>query len=137
MTMPSARSTATPRRAGDGGSVFIESIVAAAIVAMALAGTFRVIADNASRGRAGEARRIALLVAQSELSDVGADTPLALGDSVGVAGNMAWRVTISPYGADSAPNPVGELVEVSVAVAPRTGGAPLVTLRELRLRRPA
>jgi general secretion pathway protein I len=137
MTASPRRRVTSRRGAREAGSVFIESIVAAAIVAMALGGTCRVIADNAARERAAEARRTALLVAQSALADVGVDTPLALGDSVGAAGDMAWRVTVSPYGEEDKTNPAGDLVEVSVAVAPRSGGRPLVTLRELRLLRTA
>ena len=120
-------------RGADGGSAFVESIVAAAIVAMALGATYRVIADGAARDKAVAARRTALLVAQSELAAVGADIPLAPGDAAGQSGDLAWRVDITPYGENEGQNPAGELLRVAVSVRPRDGGADLVTLQSLRL----
>jgi Tfp pilus assembly protein PilV len=119
--------------------VFVEAIIAAAIVAMALGGTLTVIADNAARDRAAEARRGALLLAQSMLADVGAEIPLEPGQEAGVSGDLIWRVAISPYGfgGGAANNPVGELLAVAVQVGPRAGGPALVTLRTLRLQRPS
>jgi hypothetical protein len=124
-----------PPRA-DAGSALVESIVAAAIVALALGTTLRVIADSAARDRAADARRTALLVAQSELANVGADIPLAPGDGSGRWGDLAWRVRISPYGEDEQGgegNPAGRLLYVVVSVSPIAGGPDLVTLRSLRL----
>lgn len=119
--------------ATDAGSAFVESIIAAAIVAMALGATYRVIADSAARDRATEARRTALLIAQSELASVGADIPLAPGDTSGQSGDMTWRVEISPYGAGEDKNAAGELLRVAVSVGPQAGGPDLVTLQSLRL----
>jgi len=117
----------------DRGSVFIESMIAAAIVAMALAATFRVITDGAQRDRAVETRRAALLVAQSELAATGSEIPLQPGQSAGSAGDFIWRVDVSPYidGVDA--SAVGGLWRVDVSVSPRAGGADLVTLDSLRL----
>lgn len=119
--------------ARDAGSAFVELIIAAAIVALALGTTYRVIADGAARDRATEARRAALLVAQSELAAVGTDIPLASGDATGQSGDMAWRIDISPYEENDDRNPVGGLWDVAVSVRPRGGGPNLVTLRTLRL----
>jgi hypothetical protein len=129
------RSHTLPRRraSAETGSAFVESIVAAAIVALALGSTFRVIADGAARDRAVEARRAALLVAQSELAAVGADIPLAPGDTSGQTGDLAWRVDISPYAEGDEQNPAGELLHVAVSVWPREGGSSLITLQSLRL----
>lgn len=121
------------RRAGESGSVFVESIIAAAIVAMALATTFRVIADSAARDRAIEARRAALLVAQSELDAVGSEIPLVPGRTAGVAGDMVWRVAVFPYPEGGEANAVGILWRVAVTVGPRAGGPDLATLESLRL----
>jgi hypothetical protein len=118
---------------GDAGSAFVESIIAAAIVAMALGFTYRVIADSAARDRGAEARRTALLVAQSELAAVGADIPLSPGGASGESGDMAWRVEITRYGEGEDKNPAGALLRVAVSVWPRGGGASLVTLQSLRL----
>lgn len=128
------RHTLAGRRAcAETGSAFVESIVAAAIVALALGATFRVVADGAARDRGAEARRAALLVAQSELAAVGADIPLAPGNTSGESGDLAWRVDISPYAENDEKNPAGELLRVAVSVRPREGGSSLVTLQSLRL----
>ena len=115
---------------GDAGEVFIEAIIASAIVAMALGATYRVIADSAARDRGLEARRAALMIAQSEMADVGAEIPLAPGQTSGVIGALVWRVTVSPYAEATA---AGALWKVAVAVSPRSGGPALVTLQSLRL----
>jgi hypothetical protein len=125
------------RQAGDSGSIFVEAMIAAAIVAMALSGTFKVIADNATRARAAEARRAALLVGQSELADVGAEIPVAPGTSEGVSGDLLWRVDVAPYADESQSGSVGALFAVTVSVSPAIGGPALVTLSTLRLARPA
>jgi hypothetical protein len=117
----------------DGGSAFVESIVAAAIVAMALGATWRVVADSAARDRAAEARRTALLVAQSQLANVGAEIPLVPGEAAGRSGDMVWRVEITPFGENEDRTPVGDLMDVAVSVWPLAGGPRLVTLRSLRL----
>ena len=124
---------ATGDRRADAGSAFVESIVAAAIVALALGTTYRVIGDGAARDRAAEARRSALLVAQSELAAVGADIPLTPGDVSGQSGDMAWRVEITPYAESEDKSPVGALLRVGVSVWPRNGGSALVSLQSLRL----
>jgi hypothetical protein len=119
--------------AADRGAVFVEAMIAAAIVAMALGSTFQVIADGAARDRRIEARRMALLVAQSEMADVGADIPLQVGETTGVSGRYAWRVDVSAYTAEGAANSAGALLKVSVAVRPREGGPLLATISGLRL----
>ena len=123
--------------AKDGGSVFVESIIAAAIVAMALGATFRVISDGATRDRGVEARRTALLVAQSRLAAVGSETPLIPGDAAGLTGDMVWRVRISPYEDGVNDSGAGALWKVTVSVMPRAGGADLARLETLRLGRAA
>src|SRR5471030_2359462 len=96
----------TPRRP-DSGAVFIEALVAAAIVAMILASTLRVISDGASRERLLGSRRIAVLLAQSELATVGGEIPLEPGETACFAGPLVWRTHISPYDAAGGPNSVG------------------------------
>ena len=118
---------------GDSGSIFVEAVIAAAIVAMALGGTFRVSADGAARGRAADGRREALLVAESQLAAVGADIPLRQGDSAGLAGDLVWRVQVTREDGDSDANPAGVLWRVAVTVAPREGGPTLASLKTLRL----
>jgi len=127
------RNTRAGDPGADAGSAFVESIVSAAIVAMALGATYRVVADSAARDRAAESRRAAVLVAQSELAAVGADIPLVPGDTSGQSGDLDWRVDITPYGESQDNSPVGQLLRVAVSVSPRGGGASLVTLQSLRL----
>jgi hypothetical protein len=117
----------------DRGSVFVESMVAAAIVAMGLGATFQVIGDGARRGREVEAHRDALLVAQSELAEAGSEFPLHAGVSTGAVGDYTWRIDVSPYedGVDS--GAASGLWSVTVSVAERAGRIDLVTLRTLRL----
>ena len=121
----------TARR--DGGAIFVESLVAAAIVAMILATTFRVIADGAARERESEQRRMALLVAQSELAAVGVEIPLEPGENEGVSGDMVWTVDVAPYSDESGASSAGDLSKVVVSVRPRAGGRNLVALETLRL----
>ncbi len=128
---------ATESRSDDAGSVFVESIIAAAIVAMALGGTFQVIADSAARTRAAEVRRAGLLVAQSEMAAVGAEIPLQSGETAGLSGDLIWRVRVSPYADGVEARAVGALWRVSVAVQPRAGGADVARLETLRLGPPA
>jgi hypothetical protein len=120
-------------RREDGGSMFVEAIMAAAIAALALGATFRVIVDSAERERGVEARLAALQIAQSELADVGAEIPLAPGQTAGVAGALVWRVDIAPYAEGPDDSAAGQLLEVRVTVGPRFGGARLVKLESLRL----
>ena len=126
-----SRSGAAHRR--DAGSAFVEAIIAAAIVALALGATWRVVADSAARDRAAETRRTALLIAQSELADVGEDIPLVPGDASGQSGDLAWHVEIAPYGESEDNSAAGVLLEVAVSVSPIAGGPRLVTLHSLRL----
>ena len=124
-------------RRGDRGSIFVESMIAAAIVAIALAAAYRVIGQGAIEQRAVDDRRAALLVAQSELDAVGAEIPLAAGSQTGLADGLAWRVDIEPYGEGGEANIAGGLWRVVVSVRPQAGGEALATLKSLRLGRKA
>jgi hypothetical protein len=123
------RETARP----DAGEIFMESVIAAAVVALIMVAMFRVITDAAMHTRMNEQRRVALLVAKSELAEVGSEIPIASGANAGVSGDMAWSVQVSPYSDDSGASSVGNLWAVDVYVRPRAGGRPLVRLRTLRL----
>jgi type II secretory pathway pseudopilin PulG len=118
---------------GDAGDIFVESMVAAAIVAMIMVATFRVVTDAATHARMNEQRRVALLVAKSELAEVGSQIPIASGDSSGVSGDMVWRVQVSPYSDESGASTVGALWRVDVSVRSRLERRDLIRLRTLRL----
>lgn len=117
----------------DSGSVFIESMVAAAIVALSLAAMYRVIEDGAMRNRAVNEKQTALLIAQSELAAVGSAIPLAQGMTGGTDGPYAWRVDISSTDAQSAPSSAGQLWQVTVSVRALEGGNAIVTLNSFAL----
>ncbi|MGZ8362372.1 MAG: hypothetical protein ACXW3D_00805 [Caulobacteraceae bacterium] len=114
------------------GSIFIETLIAAAIVALVLGMSFNTLADVAARSRMAEARRTALLLAQSKLAAVGAEIPLAEGGS-GIESGLVWRVTTQRTQEGFQTSAAGPLYSVSVSVAPQAGGAPLASLRTMRL----
>jgi hypothetical protein len=118
----------------DEGSVFIESMVAAAIVALALAAMYRVIEDGAMRNRAVNEKQTALLIAQSELAAVGSGIPLAQGMTSGTEGPYAWRVDISSSDVGSGSASVaGPLWQVTVSVRALDSENAIVTLKNLAL----
>ena len=127
------KGSSTSRARRDRGDIFVESLIAAAIVGMILSATFRVISDGAVRARATEQRREALMVAQSTLDSVGAEIPLKAGEGSGVSGDLAWTVDIAPYSDESGASSVGALWRIVVSVRPRDSGRALVALRTLRL----
>lgn len=124
-------------RARDAGSVFMESLVASAIVAMILVASLHVVADGGAHAREVEDRRMALLVARSELAAVGADIPLEAGENDGVSGGMLWSVRTDPYddlsGSGTLASSAGRLWRVRVAVRPRGSRRDLAVLDTLRL----
>ncbi|MBV9512397.1 MAG: hypothetical protein JO303_19170 [Caulobacteraceae bacterium] len=117
----------------DAGTIFVESVIAAAIVAMALMAMLQVVADSAVRERGLEQRRTALLVAQSQLAAVGSEIPLKAGPYDGVAGGMLWHVDISPYSDGLDSGAVGRLLFIAVSVKARAGGGTLAQLDTIRL----
>lgn len=121
------------RGGGDRGSVFIDSMVAAAIVALALGATFQAIGEGARRSRDVEAHRMALMVAQSQLAAVGSQYPLHPGVSTGEANGYVWRIDVSPYTEGVESSAAGGLWRVAVSVEERAGGPDLVSLHTLRL----
>ncbi len=80
-----------------------------------------------------EQRRLALLVAQSEMADVGSEIPIQAGQTSGASGDLAWTVDIAGFSDETGASRAGALWKVSVSVRPRIGGRPLVTLDTLRL----
>lgn len=111
----------------DRGSIFIETLVAAAIVAMAMAVMLQSVVQGAVSERKIESRRLALLVANSRLAAVGDQIPLQRGEVAGSDGPFSWRVDIEPYQNDTSGR---GLYLVSVQVG--TDTSTLVSLRSLR-----
>lgn len=123
----------TPRNA-EHGSIVIEAMIAAAVVAAMLGASFEAIQSTAGQSRKIEARREAMLVAQSALATVGTEIPVVPGATDGTTGALLWRVDIAPTEA-TAESSVGALDLVTVTVRSPGASAPLATLRTLRLDR--
>ena len=116
----------------DSGSVFIESMVAAAIVTLSLAAMYRTVEESAHNSRVIAEKRMAMLIAQSHLATIGSVIPVAQGNTGGIEGTYAWSVAIAPD-SDTNASDAGQLWQVTVAVRPVEGGNDLVTLRSLAL----
>jgi hypothetical protein len=114
----------------DSGTAFIDTLVAAAIVALALGTMYRVAADTAHRTTAMSDSRMALLIAQSQLAAAGTELPLVPGETGGRQGAFVWRVAIAP--APGGASDAGRMWQVTVS-AGREGAPASVTLRTLRL----
>ena len=117
----------------DEGTLFVESLIAAAIVAMALGTTFQVIADSAARTRKAQAERTAFLIAQSQAALVGSLVPLRAAQTSGSDGAFGWRDDVAPYEAEGGPDSAGALWKVTVTVRRQGGGPVLARLETLRL----
>lgn len=119
---------------GERGSVLIETMVAAAIIAIMLAAMYRGIGDSARRDHIATEKRMALLIAQSEMDTVGTTVPLASGVTAGVEGQYVWRITIFPYSIQNDSAGAGQLMQVTVSVRDGQSGASLVSLSTLAFR---
>jgi len=119
---------------GEAGSVLIETMVAAAIVAIMLVAMYRGIGDSAARDRTAAEKRIALLIAQSEMDAVGTTVPLVPGMTGGIEGQFVWRIDIQPYSVQSDNAGAGRLLQVTVSVRDGQAGTNLVTLSTLAFR---
>jgi general secretion pathway protein I len=116
----------------DDGSVFIEAMVAAAIVALSLAAMYRTVEQSAQYNRMIDAKRTAFLIAQSHLASVGSAVPIAEGVTGGMDGDYAWSVRIAPDGNNNASD-AGQLWQVTVAVRATSGGNDLAVLQSFAL----
>jgi len=117
----------------ESGSVLIEAMVAAAIIALMLGAMYGSIGDTAMRERVVAQKRVALLIAQSEMDAVGSILPLAPGATGGVEGAYTWRVDIQPYSVSQGTGTAGPLFQVTVSVRANGENVSLVTLRSLAL----
>ncbi len=120
-------------RDGSDGFTLVETLIALAIIAAALAGTLRVVVAQARATRSVDDRRMAMLVAQSQLSAITAASDTGQFETRGRTSGVDWRVALSPYPTVYA-NPRVEQITVTAGVGP--AGRPLVTLRSLQLARP-
>lgn len=115
------------------GSVLVEALVATAIVAAIMIGVLRVVGDSLARHRAAETRRMALMIARSQLAGVGFVTPLTEGSRTGEADDYVWRIDVSRCTGEVSESAAGRLYCVAVAVSPRGRERAAVTLSTRRL----
>lgn len=115
------------------GSVLVEALVATAIVAVIMVGVLRVAGDSLARHRTVEARRMALMIARSQLAGVGFVAPLAEGTRTGEENDYVWRTEVSRCAGEAPESTAGQLYCVTVAVRPRDRERAAVTLSTRRL----
>lgn len=91
------------------GFTLIEVLVAFAILALALGVLLQVFSGGLKNARVSQAYTTAALLAESKLAAVGAEEPLAEGQSAGrFDDRFQWRVDVRPYeeaGGSSAADP--------------------------------
>ena len=116
----------------ESGSIFVETMIAAAIVAISLGSMYSAVGDSARRDRLVQQKHSAILIAQSELAAVGSVIPLSPGMTGGVAGPYAWRVDVAPYRGLQG-GVAGQLMEVTASVRALDGATDIVTLKSLAL----
>ncbi|MEI9930344.1 MAG: hypothetical protein WDM89_07265 [Rhizomicrobium sp.] len=130
-------------RRGENGSALVEALIGAAIVMGTLAGMYEAIRESAAHNHMIEDRRVALMIAQSELAAVGPVIPAAPGITEGTEGDFYWRIDIEPYGQaqqqtafGAPPNLAGVLCAVQVTVTD-SRRRPLANLTTLTLAKSA
>jgi general secretion pathway protein I len=115
------------------GFSLIETLIATAIVAGALAVTWQVVETGARQARAVEDRRLAILVAQSRLAAVGAAQNSSFGETRGTADGVRWRVSVKPYA--QGPASAAKLEEVTVVTGMEGDKRDLFSLSTVRVAR--
>lgn len=123
----------SPHESADQGFALAETLVAAAIIAAMLGVTFQTIESGARQARMIEDRRQAMLVAQSQLTAVGAAQSTSFGETAGLTSGIRWRLTVQPYRANEASG--ARLEQVSVTAGLASDKRDLVVLRTIRVAR--
>ena len=120
-------------RRPENGFALIETLIATAIIAGMLGAVFQVIETGARQTRAVENRRLAILVAQSQLAAVGAAQNNSFGETKGVTGGIRWRIKVSPRRGNA--NSAARLEDVLVTTGMDNDGRDLFVLRTVRVAR--
>lgn len=119
----------------DRGSIFLETVIATAIIAMILGAAYEAIGDSVKRARRVEHEQLSMLTARSQLAAVGTVVPLTPGITRGVDGTRAWSIEVRPYAGVRQQSNAGVPMLVTVSVTAGDSHASPVTLRSLRLTR--
>jgi prepilin-type N-terminal cleavage/methylation domain-containing protein len=82
---------------GEDGFTLIETLVALVIMIAMATLLYRGFSGGLGAADAAEGAEAALLVAQSRLAALGAETPLEAREREGADGGMLWRAVLRPY----------------------------------------
>lgn len=118
---------------GQAGFAIVETLVASAIIAAMLGVTYQAMQTSARQSRMVEDRRLATLVAQTQMAAIGASVTGNFGETRGTTSGVDWRIVAVPYRADGANS--GRIKLDLISVSAGLGNRELVTLRTLRLSR--
>lgn len=113
------------------GSILIEVLVALAVVTIILGAVYQAVGQSALQSRAAEAKRRALMVAESQIAAVGSVIPAQPGRTRGLSSDLAWQVDIAPLPA--ATSSAGRLLNVTVRVTPPQSERAAIILRTVML----
>lgn len=125
-------------RANCQGMTLIEVLVAFVVLSLTMTVIMQIFSGGMRNARLSDSYSQAVFLAESKLSAVGVEHPLATGEDVGKVGvNLLWRVTVNPYDDGGASDrllmPV-RLYQVRVRVSwSEEGGQRQVELTSLRL----
>ena len=115
------------------GFTLIETLIATAIIAGMVGTTYQVITTSARQTGEVENRRLAILVAQSQIAAVGAAQNSGFGETRGVTDGIRWRIVIDAY--RSGPVSAARLEQVRVTTGLDSDGRDLFTVRTIRVAR--
>jgi type II secretory pathway pseudopilin PulG len=114
------------------GFAFAETLIAVAIIAAMLGVAFQVMTATNRASVSAQDRRLAVLLAQSLLDQVGTSIAVQPGDLGGRTDGFDWAVAIVPWRERDAASTGAPLFQVTVTVAPSQRSAGRVTLASLR-----
>lgn len=113
------------------GTIFLETVIAAALASIILVALFNTLVDSARHARQVRDQQYALLVAQSQLATVGASIPLRSGVARGVSGRYRWRIEIAPTTGEGR-GKIGQILRVTVSVRMENSSRDAASLTTLR-----
>ncbi len=118
-------------RLNSNGFALVETLVASAIIAGMLGLTFQSIETATRHTRMIEDSRLAMMIAQSQMTAIGAAQSASFGEARGVTSGVAWRMSARPYRANV--TSAIKLDLITVSARPVGGARDLVVLKTLRV----